>query len=862
MAPASFIPGYKNLITETLYQKQVDYPFVSNIKTNVYAKDNVDIVRENDSAFVSAYHHQYKADVPYKGAIFTPSILPTRSSAIRQCNPLVAYPYGIPQGYEKEKCTKCKGDKKCHKKRRNRHKTNKQCIEMESNLKENDNKELSNIESKTKDDNIEMKESKIDDLTQEKIKISQFLNVIEDSTYAKSIDFNSNALPSSNNFQEIYLNNVGICEENIGAIITSNDIECFVHLHSPSIYEKDNKQILNESFIDNLNSLNNYNSNHSAHKEIHNDNANYIDIKKVNFTNEKDLNNFNDSTSENDMNFNGTMNNEDRISHLNDDSENNNSQCNVYDYSHNIETENNVDDHYDLDFNPFTNESYNTNKKCNTSDNVEQNDIVENNIIEDNHSTNSTLESESREIISILKEKNSVNFFFNKQEENDENDESEKVQNKMCYIDNNNDNNKNKKQSQDFEEKNIGKIDMENEINGKENLTKKIIKKKKNNTNIDIKSLNKIKKIDDKLNKYAKHSYTHFEPQKKAGQKRVCKMEDVIGQIIKNEAELKASVDLKSKYRISMTNTDDAFPLSSVRSLRSAKKLSDKKKILPFKNPNHKELKSGLVPQIIIPKNLSFNSKKYGKNPSNNKLVKSNTKNINAFTNKKKKTIIGKITNGNGIGNITKKINTPLLLKKKSKIQDLMKKNVNKTEVEESTGNVFEVRENNELEKEEEEEKEKAEEEGTEDEEEDAEDEEGGTLRRKLLFSRSATKFYGNKKSVPFRDVQVKRYTKPIIEPAKQKETTKSKNVDLSDKKKKLETKKSKKVIVIGPDTTSKSYRKVTIAGKLRSKKKELYTNILNLTQNIKPKEPVEDIKKKRESKEKIQTTPKLKKMI
>ncbi|CRG93466.1 conserved Plasmodium protein, unknown function [Plasmodium gallinaceum] len=118
MEEVSCIPGYKNINIEALYRPQEDYAFVNDIKAKKFVY-NPYFKRELEGPFIEEYYEHYEGNKALKHFLFSPHIVSPQKSN-RQCNPFVAYPYGVPQDPLYEKCPKCKGNKKYRKKKNNK----------------------------------------------------------------------------------------------------------------------------------------------------------------------------------------------------------------------------------------------------------------------------------------------------------------------------------------------------------------------------------------------------------------------------------------------------------------------------------------------------------------------------------------------------------------------------------------------------------------------------------------------------------------------------------------------------------------------------------------------------------------------
>ncbi|GAB65154.1 hypothetical protein PCYB_051720 [Plasmodium cynomolgi strain B] len=113
MEEASCIPGYRNINAQLLYRPQEDYAFVNDIKARQFFY-NPYFRKEPEGPYVKEYHEKYPIGEPPKGC----------QTMNRQCNPFVSYPYGVPRDPPYEKCSKCKGNKKSKKEKREKKEKN------------------------------------------------------------------------------------------------------------------------------------------------------------------------------------------------------------------------------------------------------------------------------------------------------------------------------------------------------------------------------------------------------------------------------------------------------------------------------------------------------------------------------------------------------------------------------------------------------------------------------------------------------------------------------------------------------------------------------------------------------------------
>lgn len=118
MNQESHIPGYPTMITETMYKPQEDYAFVNKVKAKEFVY-NPNFKREPEGPFISDYYQHYEADKPQPNSLYSP-IRITKENVNRQCNPFVAYPFGVPQKFEQIKCPKCHGNATFGKKKKSK----------------------------------------------------------------------------------------------------------------------------------------------------------------------------------------------------------------------------------------------------------------------------------------------------------------------------------------------------------------------------------------------------------------------------------------------------------------------------------------------------------------------------------------------------------------------------------------------------------------------------------------------------------------------------------------------------------------------------------------------------------------------
>lgn len=124
MNQESHIAGYPTMITETMYKPQEDYVFVNKIKAKEFVY-NPNFKREPQGPFISDYYQHYEADKPQPNSLYSP-IRISKENVNRQCNPFVAYPFGVPQKFEQIKCPKCHGNATFGKKKKSKKGKNKQ----------------------------------------------------------------------------------------------------------------------------------------------------------------------------------------------------------------------------------------------------------------------------------------------------------------------------------------------------------------------------------------------------------------------------------------------------------------------------------------------------------------------------------------------------------------------------------------------------------------------------------------------------------------------------------------------------------------------------------------------------------------
>ncbi|SOV75673.1 conserved Plasmodium protein, unknown function [Plasmodium sp. gorilla clade G3] len=112
MNETSYIPGYRDINIQTFYRPQEDYAFVNNIRAKQFIY-NPYFKKELKGPYIKKMYEPFEMNQPHTKTLYSPHIL-SHTKLNRQCNPLVSYPYGIPQDIEYEKCPKCKGKKKQH----------------------------------------------------------------------------------------------------------------------------------------------------------------------------------------------------------------------------------------------------------------------------------------------------------------------------------------------------------------------------------------------------------------------------------------------------------------------------------------------------------------------------------------------------------------------------------------------------------------------------------------------------------------------------------------------------------------------------------------------------------------------------
>ncbi|CAA9990218.1 conserved Plasmodium protein, unknown function [Plasmodium knowlesi strain H] len=116
MEEASCIPGYRNINAQLLYRLQEDYAFVNDIRARKFLY-NPYFRKEPEGPYVKEYHEKYSMGGPLNGSVFSP-LIKAQQTMNRQCNPFVSYPYGVPRDPPYEKCSKCRGNKKSKKEKR------------------------------------------------------------------------------------------------------------------------------------------------------------------------------------------------------------------------------------------------------------------------------------------------------------------------------------------------------------------------------------------------------------------------------------------------------------------------------------------------------------------------------------------------------------------------------------------------------------------------------------------------------------------------------------------------------------------------------------------------------------------------
>ncbi|ANQ06925.1 Uncharacterized protein PCOAH_00010590 [Plasmodium coatneyi] len=79
--------------------------------------------KEPEGSYVKEYHEKYPIGGPLKGCVFSPLTM-AQQKMNRQCNPFVSYPYGVPRDPPYEKCSKCRGNKKSKKGKREKKEKN------------------------------------------------------------------------------------------------------------------------------------------------------------------------------------------------------------------------------------------------------------------------------------------------------------------------------------------------------------------------------------------------------------------------------------------------------------------------------------------------------------------------------------------------------------------------------------------------------------------------------------------------------------------------------------------------------------------------------------------------------------------
>ncbi|SOV13628.1 conserved Plasmodium protein, unknown function [Plasmodium gaboni] len=112
MNETSYIPGYRDINVHAFYRPQEDYAFANNIKAKQFIY-NPYFKKELKGPYIKKMYEPFEMNKPHTKSLFSPHIL-SHTKLNRQCNPLVSYPYGIPRDIEYEKCSKCKGKKKRH----------------------------------------------------------------------------------------------------------------------------------------------------------------------------------------------------------------------------------------------------------------------------------------------------------------------------------------------------------------------------------------------------------------------------------------------------------------------------------------------------------------------------------------------------------------------------------------------------------------------------------------------------------------------------------------------------------------------------------------------------------------------------
>lgn len=947
MKSQSFIPGYKNLITETLYQTEVDYatcnkaecnmlnqvtpiltpnnihqnshfsyqpqmksvsqikshikyqvksPYESQMKPTYQSQSQFQhsynqpesqppyFVREKDGPFIPDYYSQnYKTDIPYKGAIFSPCIVSNQSTH-KKCNPLVAYPYGVPQDVEHEKCTKCKGSIKCSNKKRQQKKkqksTNKNITETEIENEieteienENEIEDENEMEKKTENENENENENEDEkeqpeqeqyaahsyveindennfftcktklngcdslskrsiqgenDLTDKQNENVQYWDVLDDSKNFESAKLISNDLISHpSNFKKSFLSPRD-ADGKQNSLRPSNDVAYPTSIKFNSNFPMSNGHSTHELFSSNFSSkLDSPYYSKGAQNS-------FTSLKKNKFATNNGNQNYDDVMVSHDIDndINSTMKTHKPLYlKINDE------YVRLYDngYTGNDSEQKKISiekldpDQYDLGFNPFTTElnsntikMYNKNySNCdpNPSGNNCKNGVKDTNQIMSNDQNaavrdNSTVKQIGQRYLQKKekeqKENKKSEDIPSDEEMNEEMSKRSDFQSELHYTSTTT----NKSEQKLGKKIILSNTNIENELGEQKILTKRSIKKKKNILGTDNNASNRNKKAEKSHSKVTKSSNVRFDMPSKRKQQRICKVEQAIMEDhTRNVSEPKSKIDSPYRYKIMSTNVDDLFSSAPNRKVI----LADKKKVV--KN-NQKELKANSMSQASTNISKSPRNKKRVNQPLKDRVTNS-LKSIYTATNKKKELQKGKFT----ADDMAKTSDLSALSRNKLRLNELNKKKGNNAQSVRTLGEMNNTMESKEMQKAElyDELKTVEKEENMEDKtkrkekkkEEEGKDENETGEKGKMLLMRSTTKLYGKDKTVPFKSIHVRSYSTSIsnkndtfakngisstdtniinntkndnVDSLKSKDTLKLKKINVTDKKKKVET--------------------------------------------------------------------------
>ncbi|VWU51627.1 conserved protein, unknown function [Hepatocystis sp. ex Piliocolobus tephrosceles] len=272
MEHPSYIPGYKNINVATLYRPLDNYEYVNATRVKQFSYNPNFRQEPLMGPYIKEYYENsvnYQINKDMKPLIFHPLMLPYKDMH-RQCNPLVAYPYGIPRDAKvHDKCSKCKGKKKIQKNVNKKKHIKNENETNDYNLTEHDDDNNSNKEgadNKTHDNSNISEENTIDTIGQLSFTSSLHSNnnSIENhslNNFQKTTENECNKNKFFSNLRDLY--NMAICRKkyqsislNSFATYIADDNVQYAHLKTGEEYKV---------FYDNIENFNRYKATNLNH---------------------------------------------------------------------------------------------------------------------------------------------------------------------------------------------------------------------------------------------------------------------------------------------------------------------------------------------------------------------------------------------------------------------------------------------------------------------------------------------------------------------------------------------------------------------------------------------------------------------